>query len=253
MDTISIKIGERLNHFLKFAEISRSQFAATLKVTQTTIANYLKGQTEPSFVNLQTIYEEGCNINWLITGKGDMFSDTPKGRALRQLALPKKPISGEELTEKYSHLSVESDDAELAAFMRDFVIGLANAKAEEMKSTAKEKPSVEDRAEKNAKIQRKVKIIRLWLTGGGDLAQWLSMMKEAHSEVTLHDVMAWEGEILPNEEYRIPPAWFLDCIYQQGINPTWLTNHELQEPFLKTEEGKALKEKVMRTQELAHH
>lgn len=253
MNTDNVNFGKRLAEFLDFAKISRSEIGKALNVSHVTIVNYIQGKTEPSFSSLTYFFNQGCNVNWLITGMGDKFSDTPKGRALRQLELAKKVVSPEDFTTKYANLSVDSDDAELAAFMREFVIGLANAKAEEMKSTAKEKPSVEDIAEKNAKIQRKVKIIRLWLTGGGDLAQWLSMMKEAHSEVTLHDVMAWEGEILPNEEYRIPPAWFLDCIYQQGINPTWLTNHELQEPFLKTEEGKALKEKVMRTQELAHH
>lgn len=56
-----------------------TRFADKLKMKQSTIYNYIKGRTP----NAETLFRIkkifGVNLNWLITGEGEMFSDNRGG------------------------------------------------------------------------------------------------------------------------------------------------------------------------------
>lgn len=49
-----------------------------------TVRQWIKGDSEPSASNIVKLHELGLNALWYLTGDGPMFSDTPKGRALEQ-------------------------------------------------------------------------------------------------------------------------------------------------------------------------
>lgn len=61
---------------------TQTEFADFLGVNQNYISRYEKGKVKPSFEFLKSIAEkESININWLLTGKGEMFSDDDKSKS----------------------------------------------------------------------------------------------------------------------------------------------------------------------------
>ncbi|TCT35412.1 helix-turn-helix domain-containing protein [Martelella mediterranea] len=70
---------------------NRSDFADRIGVAADTLGTYERGVAEPN-TNLLMVYNEtfGININWLLTGKGDVFDDATK---------PSRPVLFPELME----------------------------------------------------------------------------------------------------------------------------------------------------------
>lgn len=247
------KFGERLEYFLKIANISKSKLAEILDVTGTTITSYVQSRNQPSMETILVFDKLGCDINWLITGRGEMFSDTMKGRELRQLRLPQKPLDAQGLTEKYQGLSVESSDEQLAGFVRDFVVSLAELQIHRThddendaapKQLAAPQSASTPPPNKYAILQRKIGFVRKWLTVSGDFEEWWWMLKAVKEALTFDEVLAWEGEIPPpNGEYEIP-FWFWGFVKSKGINPDWVLSNEAgAAPFLEeTAEGTKLKQ-----------
>lgn len=58
---------------------NRTEFADKIGVAADTLGTYERGVAEPS-TNLLMVYNEmfGININWVLTGKGDLFDDATK-------------------------------------------------------------------------------------------------------------------------------------------------------------------------------
>jgi len=68
-------INQRFTRLLKELKINANQLAKELNISQPTIAKTLSGATLPSsklFVPLLEKYPN-VNLNWLISGKGEMF------------------------------------------------------------------------------------------------------------------------------------------------------------------------------------
>jgi transcriptional regulator with XRE-family HTH domain len=73
-------MGDRLR--LWCGKVFGTQFNASvaLVIQQSTLYRYMKGENSPGAEFLIRLAENGCNINWLLTGEGDMFSDSEVGR-----------------------------------------------------------------------------------------------------------------------------------------------------------------------------
>lgn len=79
-EVIKTPLGQRLRAVRKeFGDPSRVDFARQLGVTDKTLANHERGDSEPDAGVLRRYREElGVNINWLVSNIGEMFEDPSK-------------------------------------------------------------------------------------------------------------------------------------------------------------------------------
>lgn len=57
----------------------RDEFANSLGISKSTIAHYERGERTPDAIVLDTYRSKfGVNINWLVSGEGEMFEDTAR-------------------------------------------------------------------------------------------------------------------------------------------------------------------------------
>ena len=69
-------MNSRLEQFLKAENISQSQFADSIGVARASVSHILAGRNRPGFdflLNMAKAYPT-LNLEWLITGKGRMYS-----------------------------------------------------------------------------------------------------------------------------------------------------------------------------------
>ena len=71
-------INERLIELREHSQLNRQHFATRIGIDQGTYSRYELGQTKPSFDTLEKIALcfPKVNATWLLTGKGQMFTDT---------------------------------------------------------------------------------------------------------------------------------------------------------------------------------
>lgn len=61
---------------------SVKEFAEAVKMAPPNLQKYMNDDREPGSGVLRKLYNLGCNINWLLTGHGDMFAENEVGRLL---------------------------------------------------------------------------------------------------------------------------------------------------------------------------
>ena len=71
---------ERILKFLAEGQISSSKFADEIGVQRSSVSHILSGRNNPSFDFIQKILNKYNNVSadWLIMGKGEMFTEQPK-------------------------------------------------------------------------------------------------------------------------------------------------------------------------------
>jgi transcriptional regulator with XRE-family HTH domain len=62
----------------------RGEFSSRLGLNKSTVANYERGEAEPSASALSAYSRLGVSLNWLLTGEGEMFADPSKAPAKRE-------------------------------------------------------------------------------------------------------------------------------------------------------------------------
>lgn len=79
-EVIKTPLGQRLRAVRReFGDPSRVDFARRLGVTDKTLANHERGDSEPDAGVLRRYRDElGVNINWLVSDIGEMFEDPSK-------------------------------------------------------------------------------------------------------------------------------------------------------------------------------
>ena len=108
---MEIKIGERLKIFrTNHLHLNQEEFAKLLGVKQHAISYYEQGKNELSFDALIKLSEKGLNIEWLLTGNGEMLSikiknNNPKFPKLRELLL-KTCLNSEIILADFSYSSL---------------------------------------------------------------------------------------------------------------------------------------------------
>lgn len=59
-------------------------FAEALQMKPPALQSYLNGRSKPGFPIMNRLLSLGCNLNWLMSGDGNMFADNPAGKALKK-------------------------------------------------------------------------------------------------------------------------------------------------------------------------
>lgn len=75
--------GQRMRLFGESVYSSIKEFAQAVKMAPPNLQKYMNDEREPGSGILRRLYDIGCNINWLLTGNGNMFADNEIGRSLR--------------------------------------------------------------------------------------------------------------------------------------------------------------------------
>ena len=72
-------INERLKLIRESYKESQSKYCRRFNLSQQTYSNYeLDGKIVPDSLK-EKLYQQGVNINWLVTGEGEMFRDVVDG------------------------------------------------------------------------------------------------------------------------------------------------------------------------------
>lgn len=66
-------IGERLLMVIKALQLSQMAFAEKYGISKNTVGRYKMNMRYPDPELLQALSADGVNVNWLLTGEGDMF------------------------------------------------------------------------------------------------------------------------------------------------------------------------------------
>ena len=65
---------ERLSESIRLLSLNKTKFAKEIGVSSGNLTDWIKGRTKPTAEVLVRIHEKfNININWLLTGKGDIF------------------------------------------------------------------------------------------------------------------------------------------------------------------------------------
>lgn len=79
-----MELGDRLRLFITHNWGTLNNFMFELRVNSASLHKYLKGTGNPSLPFLKQLHSAGCSIDWLLTGEGEMYNDTPAGQTLRE-------------------------------------------------------------------------------------------------------------------------------------------------------------------------
>lgn len=83
---------EKIKAWRHHLGMTQDEFAKASGISKATLVGYEVGQRKPGYDALAAIAETGCNINWLLTGKGEM-RDVDREKALQAGAF--RVIEGE--------------------------------------------------------------------------------------------------------------------------------------------------------------
>jgi len=80
---------DRILQFLKDEKISSAKFADIIGVQRSSISHILSGRNKPSFdfIEKMLLSFPSLNAQWLITGKGTMFTNSPRQESLFDLKI----------------------------------------------------------------------------------------------------------------------------------------------------------------------
>ena len=99
------EVGKRFKVFRLSKKKAQNVLAAELQVHQSTITNIEHGTTFPKVNYLHYFYEKyGLNLNWLVTGEGEMYMDDSPKKFSSTLMAPDVEY-GDPKFDKYQELS----------------------------------------------------------------------------------------------------------------------------------------------------
>lgn len=86
---------KRLQQFLDAENISQAQLAETLGVARAGISHILSGRNKPGFDFLESMATRfpQISMDWLLTGKGRMYKDTPSENSIFASTQPPRRVS----------------------------------------------------------------------------------------------------------------------------------------------------------------
>lgn len=109
MSDISVRIKE----IRETKKLSQVAFAAALKVTSASISFYENGKRRPDHAFLETLTNVyGINVNWLLTGEGDMFIST-----LTREGVPSDVLCLPVLADIAAGIGIEAEDLEPSEYI----------------------------------------------------------------------------------------------------------------------------------------
>ena len=67
-----------------YPELSLKELADKLKMDYTGLTRHIKGDVTPSLDKMPIFYQLGVTTDWLITGEGSIFNQTPEGKEAQE-------------------------------------------------------------------------------------------------------------------------------------------------------------------------
>lgn len=77
-------LGKRLRIFALSSFDELNHFAKAIGTSPAVISQWFKDVKSPSVLYLEKIYKIGCNINWLLSGEGEMFAPNFAGAEVKR-------------------------------------------------------------------------------------------------------------------------------------------------------------------------
>ena len=103
---------DRFKQLLEEKGLTATKFAALIKVNASAMSHILNGRSKPGFDVLDKIAQAfpDVNLNWLISGKGELFNITPDKEKQAEVAVQKSlfETTGTEKQEKAADNSQSS-------------------------------------------------------------------------------------------------------------------------------------------------
>ena len=112
----TVELGQRIKDLRRKLRISQADFARKVEISKTTVCHYESGQRVPdSNLTAKICSEFKVNVEWLLTGKGEMFKPTTKTTTATGLA---EKIQGDPvLNEIFQRLVKWPEVAKLMLFL----------------------------------------------------------------------------------------------------------------------------------------
>lgn len=68
-----MSVGERIKIFRNAINMKQGELSDLLGIHQSSLARYEKDASDFTFDKINKFYDLGVNVNWLLTGEGEMF------------------------------------------------------------------------------------------------------------------------------------------------------------------------------------
>jgi transcriptional regulator with XRE-family HTH domain len=90
-------IGERIRKFAKAQHGSVAELTRAIGKGRNFLGAYVEGRAKPGSEILAAISDAGCNINWLLTGQGEMLRTAePAAQYIGEIAAGRPKAAGEQ-------------------------------------------------------------------------------------------------------------------------------------------------------------
>ena len=87
-------VGSRIKWIRNYLKETQDRFAGRMNVTKTTLISYEQNKTDPGTIQLRNLYnsakELNINLNWLINGEGEPFTEKEDRELEIELKLRKR-------------------------------------------------------------------------------------------------------------------------------------------------------------------
>lgn len=105
--------GERLRLYREYENYSQKQFSEILKIKQESLSKYENGhQSIPDEIKLK-LFQDNINMNWLLTGEGDMFIESVSKIEPRTKPIPlNKEVFPKHIPYLENEITIDSEIAE---------------------------------------------------------------------------------------------------------------------------------------------
>lgn len=115
-----MSIGKRLQIWRKSLGYSQSKFAKLIGIPLSTLKGYELGHRSPGSDALTSIATTGVNLNWLLSGDGQMQEDTTNEQILNSLEL-EVPAEFEEFFEGLFNVLLKLNEEKRASILNDMI------------------------------------------------------------------------------------------------------------------------------------
>lgn len=114
---------DRIAEIISYKGLTASKFADIIDIQRSRISHIMSGRNNPSIEVVTHIVEKfpEINLNWLMTGKGEMLSGEPEVIDFSAPAEPKREAYTQKQPENnpYKHLAGSKDIDRIIVFYKD--------------------------------------------------------------------------------------------------------------------------------------
>jgi len=114
---------DRIAEIISYKGLTASRFADIIDIQRSRISHIMSGRNNPSIEVVTHIIEKfpEINLNWLMTGNGEMLNNQPDMLDFSKPDEPKREVSSQKQPESnpYKHLAGSKDIDRIIVFYKD--------------------------------------------------------------------------------------------------------------------------------------